>query len=221
MSAMQDNDSVVMYLVVRKGHSYSLTQLLSDAATAVCRVMNAYSRETMHNRQFAAWRADLYRKVALRADLKALAALVGFPSHAQGAVTVFAPCRRSERPKALAKLQTYDAEVADLASSPAADHEHAVRIVVNGDVPMSVGKMLAQVGHAAMLAFEKCLADDKRLRDSSPMKPWWVAGFPCVVTFASGAEWEALARKHPHAIVTDAGFTEVASGTQTCLAAIA
>lgn len=210
---MSTDDNAVMYMVVRKGHSYSLTQLLSDAATAVCRVMNAYSRETMHNRQFAAWRADLYRKVALRADLKALAALVGFPSHAQGAVTVFAPCRRSERPKALAKLQTYDAAVADLASSPAADHEHAVRIVVNGDVPMSVGKMLAQVGHAAMLAFETS-------HDPHTATPWSSSGFQCTVTFASGAEWEALARKHLHAIVTDAGFTEVASGTQTCLAVI-
>ena len=208
-----DNDPAVMYMVVRKGHAYSLAQLLSDAATATCRVMNAYSRETMHNRQFAAWRADLYRKVALRADFKALAALGGFPSHAQGAVTVFAPCRRSERPKALAKLQTYDAAVADLASAPAADHEHAVRIVVNGDVEMSAGKMLAQVGHAAMLAFE-------RLHDPHTVSPWWSAGFPCVVTFASGTEWEALARKHPHAIVTDAGLTEVASGTQTCLAVI-
>lgn len=210
---MQDNDNAVMYIVVRKGHSYSLAQLLSDAATAVCRVMNAYSRETMRERQFAAWRADLYRKVALRADLKALAALVGFPSHAQGAVTVFAPCRRSERPKALAKLQTYDATVADLASDPAAAHEHAVRIVVNGDVAMSAGKMLAQVGHAAMMAFET-------EHDPHTATPWSSAGFPCVVTFASGAEWDALARKYPRSIVTDAGFTEVPSGTETCLAVI-
>ena len=193
---MSTDDNAVMYMVVRKGHSYSLTQLLSDAATAVCRVMNAYSRETMHNRQFAAWRADLYRKVALRADLKALAALVGFPSHAQGAVTVFAPCRRSERPKALAKLQTYDATVADL----------------NGDVPMSAGKMLAQVGHAAMMAFEN-------LHPHS-VTPWRSTGFPCVVTFATGSEWRALALKYPRSIVADAGFTEVASGTETCLAVI-
>ena len=207
-----DNDPAVMYIVVRKGHSYSLTQLLSDAATAVCRVMNAYSRETMHNRAFTAWRADLYRKVALRADLKALAALAGFPSHAQGAVTVFAPCRRSERPKALTRLQTYDAAVADLASDPAADHEHAVRIVVNGDVAMSVGKMLAQVGHAAMLAFETH-------HDPHTATPWSSAGFPCVVTFASGAEWNALARDN-ECLVADAGFTEVPSGTETCLAVI-
>lgn len=207
---MDENDPAVMYLVVRKDHTYPLAKLLSDGATAVCRVLNAYSRETMHNRQFAAWRADLYRKVTLRASMKELAAIVGFPSHAQGGVTVFAPCRRSERPKALARLQTYDAAIADLDGSPAAGHEHAVRIVVNGDVPMSVGKMLAQVGHAAMLAFEK-------LHDPHTVTPWWGAGFPCTVTFASGAEWGALARGN-ECVVADAGFTEVPSGTETCLA---
>jgi peptidyl-tRNA hydrolase len=208
---MNDNDPAVMYLVVRKDHTYALAQLLSDGATAVCRVMNAYSRETMRERQFEAWRGALYRKVTLRASMKELAALVGFPSHAQGGVTVFAPCRRSERPKALARLQTYDAAVSDLDGSPAAEHEHAVRIVVNGDVPMSVGKMLAQVGHAAMLAFET-------LHDPHTVAPWSRSGFPCVVTFASGVEWEALARGNRECIVADAGFTEVPSGTETCFA---
>lgn len=209
---MSTDDAAVMYLVVRKGHTYSLAQLLSDAATAVCRMMNAYSRETMHNRAFEEWRRALYRKVALRASMEELAAFAAIPSHAQGAVTVFAPGWRSERPKALARLQTYDAAVADLASDPAAYHEHAVRIVVNADVPMSVGKMLAQVGHAAMMAFETA-------HDPHTATPWSSAGFPCVVTFASGAEWNALARDN-ECLVADAGFTEVPSGTETCLAVI-
>jgi peptidyl-tRNA hydrolase len=38
------------------------------------------------------------------------------------------------------------------------------------------------------------------------------------VTFASGVEWEALARGNRECIVADAGFTEVPSGTETCFA---
>lgn len=209
---MTDNDAV-MYLVVRKNHQSSLAQLLSDAATAVCNVLAEYGRETMHRAAFDAWRAGIYRKVTLRANEKELAALSAFPSCARGDVTVFPPVRRSDRPKALAKLQTYNAGASDLRAGFAAPTAADAWIVVNGDVPMSAGKMLAQVGHAAMLMFEA-------RHDPMVASEWRRHGFPCAVTFSGGEEWSELARDNAAGIVTDAGLTEIESGTQTCLAVV-
>ncbi len=210
---MTDNDDAVMYIVVRKGHSSSLVELLSDAATAVCGVLAEYSRETMHRGAFEAWRAGIYRKVTLRANDKELASLSAFPSCTRGDVTVFPPVRRSDRPKALAKLQTYNATVADMRTGFKAPTADDATIVLNGDVPMSVGKMLAQVGHAAMLAFEA-------LHDPMVASEWWRRGFPCVVTWAGGEEWSRIASENAAGVVTDAGLTEIEGGTQTCLAVV-
>lgn len=210
---MTDNDDAVMYIVVRKHHQSSLAQLLSDGATAVCNVLAEYGREPMHRAAFEAWRAGIHRKVTLRANEKELEALSSFPSCKRGDVTVFPPVRRSDRPKALARLQTYNAGVSDLPAWFKNPGDGDAWIVVNSDVPMSVGKMLAQVGHAAMLMFEA-------KHGPTVASEWWRNGFSCVVTFAGGEEWSALARDNAAGIVTDAGLTEIDCGTQTCLAVI-
>lgn len=210
---MTDNDDAVMYIVVSKHHQSSLAQLLSDGATAVCNVLAEYGSETAHRAAFDAWRAGIYRKVTLRANEKELEALSSFPSCKRGDVAVFPPVRRSDRPKALARLQTYNAEVEDLRAGFMAPAGDDAWIVVNPDVLMSVGKMLAQVGHAAMLAFEA-------KHDPTVASDWRRHGFRCTVTFSGGEEWSDLARDNAAGIVTDAGLTEIDRGTQTCLAVV-
>jgi len=89
-------------------------------------------------------------------------------------------------------------------------------IVARTDIGMGQGKLAAQVAHASLSAYEDT---DQRTR-----KAWKGKGQKKVVLKASGesalfeladvAEREGL----PHAVVRDAGHTQLDSGTVTALA---
>ena len=89
-------------------------------------------------------------------------------------------------------------------------------IVARTDVGMGKGKLAAQVAHASLSAYEDA--------DSRTRKAWKGSGQKKVVLKASGesalfeladrAEREGL----PHAIVRDAGHTQLDPGTVTALA---
>jgi PTH2 family peptidyl-tRNA hydrolase len=89
-------------------------------------------------------------------------------------------------------------------------------IVARADVGMGEGKLAAQVAHASLSAYEDA---DERTRSE-----WKGSGQKKVVLKASGesvlfeladaAEREGL----PHAIVRDAGHTQLEPGTVTALA---
>lgn len=88
-------------------------------------------------------------------------------------------------------------------------------IVARTDVGMGKGKLAAQVAHASLSAYEDA---DERTR-----RAWKGAGQKKVVLKASGesqlfeladrAEREGLA----HAVIRDAGHTQLEPGTVTCL----
>lgn len=90
-------------------------------------------------------------------------------------------------------------------------------IVARTDLDMGRGKLAAQVAHAAVAATLAALGT-ARLRD------WLADGQPKVVLRASGeaelGEVEAAARAAGLAteMIHDAGRTQVAAGTATCLA---
>ncbi len=89
-------------------------------------------------------------------------------------------------------------------------------IVARTDIGMGTGKLAAQVAHASLSAYED--ADDRT------RKAWKGSGQKKIVLKASGetalfeladrAEREGLA----HAIIRDAGHTQLEPGTVTCLA---
>lgn len=89
-------------------------------------------------------------------------------------------------------------------------------IVARADLGMGTGKLAAQVAHASIQAYEKADADARR--------EWKGAGQKKVVLKADGerelfeladaAEREGL----PHAVVRDAGHTQLEPGTVTALA---
>ena len=89
-------------------------------------------------------------------------------------------------------------------------------IVARADLGMSEGKLAAQVAHASLMAYE-----DASSRDQSE---WKGGGQKKVVLQADGesqlfeladrAEREGL----PHAVVRDAGHTQLEPGTVTALA---
>jgi PTH2 family peptidyl-tRNA hydrolase len=89
-------------------------------------------------------------------------------------------------------------------------------IVARTDIGMGEGKLAAQVAHAALSAYEDA--------DAKTRTAWKGGGQKKVVLKASSeselfrladlAEREGL----PHAIVRDAGHTQLDPGTVTCLA---
>ncbi len=91
-------------------------------------------------------------------------------------------------------------------------------IVVRKDLNMGVGKIAAQVGHACVLGAE-------HVRKSHPQwyKEWETAGQEKVVVKVFSLDELEKIKKHvisldlPWSEVTDAGHTQIAPGTITCI----
>jgi len=97
-------------------------------------------------------------------------------------------------------------------------HDYKMVIVVRTDLGMSVGKMVAQACHAAVMASEK----SKKTR-TKHWRRWLDTGGKKVALGAESLEeLEALALQAEkldivNELVQDAGHTEVPPGTVTCL----
>jgi len=91
-------------------------------------------------------------------------------------------------------------------------------IVVRKDLKMGTGKIAAQVGHACVLGAE-------HVRKSHPQwyKDWEMAGQEKVVVKVANLDELEKIKKHvisldlPWSEVTDAGHTQIAPGTVTCI----
>ncbi len=197
-------DPVRMYLVVRRGAVTELARAgeLAGAAAVAC------VRDPAFAEAVAAWRPRA-GKVCLRARSDAQWQGVLEEPHALAgdAVAALPPRRRSERGPLLEKLQAMST---DLGGAPetAPARPGALTYLLNPDAPMSSGKALAQIAHAAVMA-----ADSGRFED------WVAAGCPARVLAPSPEAFAAAARRDDlAACVADAGLTEVAPGTVTVLA---
>ncbi|MFM8659172.1 MAG: peptidyl-tRNA hydrolase Pth2 [Candidatus Nitrosotenuis sp.] len=90
-------------------------------------------------------------------------------------------------------------------------------IIVRTDLGMGKGKIAAQVGHACVLGAEN-------VRKSNPewFSKWWEGQAKIVLKVNSESELESIKRDAidlglPWSQVTDAGHTQIAPGTFTCL----
>jgi hypothetical protein len=123
------------------------------------------------------------------------------------AVLALPPRRRSQRGPLLERLQAMSTDLG-AAPSEAPARPGALTYVLNPDAPMSSGKTLAQIAHAAVMA-----ADAPELED------WVRDGCPGRVLAPSPAAFRAAAAGDDVvARVADAGLTEVAPGTVTVVA---
>ncbi|MBI5884578.1 peptidyl-tRNA hydrolase [archaeon] len=92
-------------------------------------------------------------------------------------------------------------------------------ILVRHDLKLGKGKLAAQASHASVSAFLKAMQ-----KDEEAAKEWLDDGQPKIVLKVNGEKellefFEALKKQFPTALITDAGRTQIASGTKTCVGA--
>jgi peptidyl-tRNA hydrolase, PTH2 family len=91
-------------------------------------------------------------------------------------------------------------------------------LVLRGELRLTPGKAAVQVAHAAVL-----LVEEARRRRPGWVDRWRSAGQKKIAVVVDsleemeGLRRRAVARGIPTVLVEDAGFTEVAPGTKTCL----
>ncbi|MEY9876746.1 peptidyl-tRNA hydrolase [Streptacidiphilus sp. MAP12-33] len=215
-----DRDSAPQYvlpLVVRveRAEPPGHTDALETAARAVLRFLGD-ERVTEPEGEWAAavaaWEDARIRKVVRRArggEWRKASELPGLTTTGKSAeVRVFPPIPLDGWPKELAKLQVSGTELTDETPPAPADPGTPV-LWLNPELEMSTGKSMAQVGHAAQLAWW-ALPEAARAA-------WRADGFPLAVRTAAAAAWPALTGSGLP-LVRDAGFTEIAPGSCTVVA---
>jgi peptidyl-tRNA hydrolase len=93
--------------------------------------------------------------------------------------------------------------------------------VVRESLSMTAGKACAQVGHAAQMLLLQYFNDGSAITNKHDVFRQWLDGsFRKVVLKADDKEWEKLKAEFAVGdivLVVDAGLTQVASGSETCV----
>ncbi|MCG3751410.1 MULTISPECIES: peptidyl-tRNA hydrolase [unclassified Amycolatopsis] len=198
----------------------ALLEAAAAAALAVClddRVQPGGEwAEPVH-----AWLDNRIRKVARRArgaHWQAVLDQPGITIEVDGAqARALVPGLVREAPKEVSRLQISGSELP--ADTPGPAPADVPLVMLNPDVPMTVGKASAQVGHATMI-LAALLPDDE-------LAAWAAKDYRVAVRTPSPARWKELCpvedpeagwRDNRVIAVRDAGFTEVDPGTITVLA---
>jgi peptidyl-tRNA hydrolase len=159
-----------------------------------------------------AWEDARIRKVVRRArgaGWQRGAALPGITvRHRTAEVRAFPPVPVDDWPPDLARLQVAGTDFTD-PEAPSPPSPGLPVLWVTPEIPMTAGKAMAQVGHAAQLAWWKL----------SPAARWaWkTRDFDLAVRTARPDQWAELAASGLP-LVQDGGYTEVAPGSRTVIA---
>lgn len=159
-----------------------------------------------------AWEGTRIRKVVRRSRgvgwQRALAVGGITVTHRTAEIRVYPPVPVDGWPPELARLQVSGTELDDPAP-PGPVPDGTPVLWLNPELPMTAGKAMAQVGHAAQLAWWEAPA---RVRSE-----WREVDFSLAVRTAPATRWaELVASGLP--VVRDGGFTEVAPGSCTVVA---
>lgn len=216
---MSVDDPWVMYLVVRQERLPSAGELFEATARAVVEVTRCHAHDARWQTAFETWSARSFRKVCLRAKERDWGKLELFDhgdgvARGEAVVRALPPRTKSGREKLLLALQAFVGDPFALGVDGRETPEVPVlRFVLNADVAMGAGKLVAQVGHAAMMSLGVSAE-----RESSWAEVWRSAGSRCACARASGDDWMRLREMQTAVVVRDAGLTEVEPGTETVIA---
>lgn len=166
---------------------------------------------------FHEWTDARIRKVARRArgaQWRAAQDVDGVTVDVDGAqARALVPGRVGELDPRIKKLQIGGTDLDR--DEPGAVPDGVPVLWVNASLGMTVGKAAAQVGHASML-LAGALSVDRA-------GAWAADGYRCAVRDADESTWAALCDEvagERAVAVRDAGFTEVAPGSMTVIAAV-
>jgi peptidyl-tRNA hydrolase len=196
------DDPYAMYYIVRKDARLTWGQSMALAGAAAVSCRSEYRHDPRFEAAFDAW-DERPRKVALRASADEMAEVTAeLPCAVEGdELLCLPPMRKSERPPLLVELRPFtDAPRPKEPPEPAADP--ALVYVIRPGVIKTMGKAMAQAGHAATAAAEE-----------QGLRPW-----PAQVRAAGDEDWERLRALPDAVVVADGGHTQVAPGTETVIA---
>ncbi|MGA7705823.1 MAG: aminoacyl-tRNA hydrolase [Solirubrobacteraceae bacterium] len=165
---------------------------------------------------FAAWQAAAFPKIALRADADRFAALAGIdaapvPTQADPIALCLPPRRKSEREPQLIELAPFTDAKLPVEPTPV-PVEAALVYIIRPGILKSMGKAIAQAGHAAL-----AVADEMAVTRQAELQRWRARGMAGEVRLADEATWDRLKAEVECVVIRDAGYTQVAAGTETVL----
>jgi peptidyl-tRNA hydrolase len=200
MGAVTD-DPYAMYYVVRKDARLTFGQAMAIAGAAAVRCRREYRDHERFRQAFDAW-DERPRKVALRASAEEMEQVrAELPCAVEGQTLLcLPPMRKSERPQLLVDLRPFTDAPRPKEPAPPPEHPALVYVIRQG-VIKTMGKAMAQAGHAATAAAQEGL------------EVW-----PAEVRAATGDDWARLRALPAAVVVTDGGHTQVARGTETVIA---
>ncbi len=190
-----------MYYVVRKDVRLTLGQAMAIAGAAAVRCVRELGRDPRFVDAFAAWH-DRARKVALRAGAEEIEQVKAeVPCAVEGDdLLCLPPMRKSQRSELLAALRPFT-DAPRPKEPPPEPEDPALVYVLRPGVLKTMGKAMAQAGHAATAADERGFAV-----------------LPAIVRAAGDDDWRRLRELDRSVVVTDGGHTQVAPGTETVVA---
>ena len=218
-------DPLVMYLVVRRERVTDIVSLLRAAAQATVLCDRTFRTAPAWSAHSAAWHAGSFRKVTLRANEKDWPKLRAEFEHvvdpgSEPLVAVLPPRPRSQAGPFLSRLQAYTTPLSDLTAGRnalIADYP-TMLIAPNPFIPMSAGKLVAQVGHAALMAADAARDRGADATWADAAAAWERRGMAVGILTPDYEHWVRALGILPCIVVTDHGLTEVTPGSQTVLA---
>lgn len=202
-----------MYLLVRHELNASAEELLIATGNATLNCLVAFENSPAWKDNFQAWRTSSYGKIALRVKEKDIKNFSSFDRAAgfrkpktEPLVFALPPREFEQRERELAKLQAFTL-ARELAGDLPVPDRPFIQVVFNPAILMSLGKMMAQIGHGVQLLYDK-----NNRRD--------ISGLPIYLRLADLAAWNRMEARSNRVEVVDSGFTEVAPGSVTLQAAL-
>jgi peptidyl-tRNA hydrolase len=195
-----------MYHVVRSDRRLSFAQAMALGGAGAVACADRFRDSERWAANFAGWQAAAYPKVALRASAEQFAALAGIdaapvPTQADPIALCMPPRRKSEREPQLVELAPFTDAKLPVGPPPAA-----------AEARVSSRAWARRSRRPVMPP----LRSPTRWR--AELQWWRARGMPGEVRLAEEGTWERLKAEIDCVVIRDAGYTQVAAGTETVLA---
>ena len=213
-----DRDPWALNLVVRleKDRPTVHEDLLVAAASATLALLYDPRALTTWQPAISRWHDGRIRKLCRRARGAKWSATDPLDhvevTYQSATVRAFPPTAVTAQPPELARLQMTGTDLIHSGvTRTTSTTPQTLEILVSPELTMTSAKAAVQVAHAAQLAVAAL--------DNSTRVAWLESERPIVVRLANSGEWASLDVSDPALVVVhDAGFTEIAANSRTCVA---